>query len=197
MNRPDFRLQWQEKLPVTPRQGLSLAQGVTANAHAGLHADIVRHGVNNTVFALDNDTGFPNFVKRFEAALPTPTAQCPGGMTGALTRVVNLIPTPLRMPAAGPPERWDIVAASAHRVKACRSTSAGAMAARRCAAPLRHQHRRALGGGRRWRTHRRASTAARCTPSPATACCTWSAPISCSRSNGRSRSCRRTHGSPT
>ena len=103
MNNPDFTLLWKEKLPVTARQGLSLSQGVTANGMQVFTPTSFVTSVSNTVFALDNDTGHPNFVKRFEATLPMPTAECPGGMTGALTRVVNLMPAPLELPAPGPP----------------------------------------------------------------------------------------------
>ncbi len=103
MNNADFTLLWQEKLPVTARQGLSLLQGVTANGMQVFTPTSFVTSVNNTVFALDNDTGHPNFVKRFEPTLPTPTSECPGGMTGALTRVVNLTPSPLQLPADGPP----------------------------------------------------------------------------------------------
>jgi len=96
-----LRLLWQEKLPVMPRQGVSVLQGVTANGMQVFTPTSFVTGVSNTIFALDNDTGHPNFVKRFDTPLPAPTAQCPGGMTGALTRVVNLVPTPLALP---PPE---------------------------------------------------------------------------------------------
>jgi hypothetical protein len=103
VNSSSLRLLWQEKLPVMPRQGVSVLQGVTANGMQVFTPTSFITGVSNTIFALDNDTGFPNFVKRFDAPLPAPTAQCPGGMTGALTRVVNLVPTPLTLPQAEPP----------------------------------------------------------------------------------------------
>jgi len=101
VNNTSFRLLWQEKLPATPRQGLSILQAVTANGMQVFTPTSFVTGVSNTIFALDNDTGHPNFVKRFDAPLPLATAQCPGGMTGALTRVVNLVPTPLELPPAG------------------------------------------------------------------------------------------------
>ena len=96
---PDVRLLWQEKLPVTPRQGLAVLQGVTANGMQVFTPTSFVTGVSNVVFAVDNDTGYPFYVKRFDAPMPAPTAQCPGGMTGALTRIVNLVPTPLTLPA--------------------------------------------------------------------------------------------------
>src|SRR5262245_36149259 len=63
MSRPDFRLQWQEKLPVTARQGATLTQGVTANGMRVFTPTSFVTAVNNAVYALDNDTGHPNFVK--------------------------------------------------------------------------------------------------------------------------------------
>jgi outer membrane protein assembly factor BamB len=101
INANNFKLLWQEKLPVTPRQGAVLSPGVTANGMQVFTPTSFVTAVNNVVYALDNDTGHANFVKRFDAPLPAPTAQCPGGMTGALTRVVDLMPKALELPAAG------------------------------------------------------------------------------------------------
>lgn len=100
INANDFKLLWQEKLPVTPHQGVVISQGVTANGMQVFTPTSFVSGVNNTIFAIDNDTGHPNFVKRFDAPLPAGTAQCPGGVTGALTRVVELTPRTLQLPAA-------------------------------------------------------------------------------------------------
>jgi outer membrane protein assembly factor BamB len=55
-------------------------------------------GSSNNVFALDNDTGYPLWLRHFDAALSAPTSQCPGGMTGAAGRVVSLVPAPLELP---------------------------------------------------------------------------------------------------
>ena len=63
----DFRLQWQEKLPVTARAGHVLSQGVTANGMQVFTPTSFVTGISNVVFALDNDTGHPNFVKQFAA----------------------------------------------------------------------------------------------------------------------------------
>src|SRR5262245_40294908 len=103
INNTDFTLLWQEKLPGAARQGRAVFQGVTANGMQVFTPTSFVTGVSNTIFALDNDTGHPNFVKRFDAPLPAPTANCPGGVTGALTRVVNLVPTPLELPPPPPP----------------------------------------------------------------------------------------------
>jgi hypothetical protein len=101
INAKSFAKLWQEKLPVTSRQGLGLSPGVTANGMQVFTPTSFVTAVNNVIYALDNDTGHPNFVKRFDAPLASSTAQCPGGMTGALTRVVDLVPKPLELPADG------------------------------------------------------------------------------------------------
>jgi hypothetical protein len=99
VNATSFTKLWQEKLPVTPRQGLGLSPGVTANGMQVFTPTSFVTAVNNVVYALDNDTGHPNFMKRFDAPLAPATGQCPGGMTGALTRVVDLVPKPLELPS--------------------------------------------------------------------------------------------------
>src|SRR5262245_64654786 len=91
INANDFKLLWQEKLPVTPRQGAVVSPGVTANGMQVFTPTSFVTAVNNVIYALDNDTGHPNFVKRFDAPLASATAQCSGGMTGAMTRVVDIV----------------------------------------------------------------------------------------------------------
>ena len=96
--------------------GYEPAAGVTANGMQVFTPTSFVTAVNNVVYALDNDTGHPNFVKRFDAITMVATAQCPGGMTGAVTRAsiwllpLTFLPTVI---AAGE----DIVAPSAHLVK--------------------------------------------------------------------------------
>ncbi len=62
-------------------------------------------GVSNNVFAIDNDTGYPVWHRKLDAPLPAPTAQCPGGVTGAAGRVVSLVREPLQLPAPAAPGR--------------------------------------------------------------------------------------------
>jgi outer membrane protein assembly factor BamB len=93
-----FVLQWNEKLDTAPRQGVALAQGITMNAANVFTPTSFVTGASNTVYAIDNDTGFPFWQQRFNAPLPAPTAMCPGGITGAAGRTVNVMP-----PAAAPP----------------------------------------------------------------------------------------------
>ena len=82
-----------------PRQSASLSQGVTMNGLIGFTPASFVTGVSNNVFAVDNDTGFPVWHRRFDAQLPAPTPRCPGGMTGAAGRVVSLVREPLQLPA--------------------------------------------------------------------------------------------------
>ena len=53
---------------------------------------------SNQIFAVDNDTGNLFWTRRFEGTLAAGTAACPGGISGTLTRMVNLTTPP---PGAG------------------------------------------------------------------------------------------------
>ena len=101
LSKPGFELQWDEKLDNTPRQSASLSQGVTMNGLLGFSPASFVTGASNNVFAIDNDTGYPLWHRRFTTLLPAPTAQCPGGITGAAGRVVSLVPAPLQLPPPG------------------------------------------------------------------------------------------------
>jgi outer membrane protein assembly factor BamB len=103
LSKPAFEFLWREKLDTAPRQSVSLNQGVTMNALFGFAPASFVTGASNVVFALDNDTGYPLWTRRFDAPLPAPTAQCRGGMTGAAARVVSLVREPLQLPAPGAP----------------------------------------------------------------------------------------------
>ena len=65
-----------------------LAHGVTANGVTLFVPMSVVAGSSNNVYALDNDTGYVVWQRQFDAALPAPTAPCPGGMTAGATRIV-------------------------------------------------------------------------------------------------------------
>jgi outer membrane protein assembly factor BamB len=102
LNRPGFELLWQEKLDNQPRHVYSLSQGVTMNGLLGFSPASFVTGVSNNLFALDNDTGFPLWHRRFDSPLPSAaTAACPGGLTGAAGRVVTAELLPIPAPAAG------------------------------------------------------------------------------------------------
>ena len=46
-------------------------------------------GSSNTVYGIDNDLGYVVWQRRFGAALPAPTASCPGGISAGATRLVQ------------------------------------------------------------------------------------------------------------
>src|SRR5207342_384932 len=99
MSKPGFELQWKAKLANQPRLSSGLSQGVTANGVTLFVPLSLITGSSNNVYALDNDTGYELWAKHFDAPLPAPTAACPGGITGAATRIVNVAPAAL--PAGG------------------------------------------------------------------------------------------------
>ena len=105
LSKPGFEFLWREKLDNAPRQSASLSQGVTMNGLIGFTPASFVTGVSNNVFAIDNDTGYPVWHRKLDAPLPAPTAQCPGGVTGAAGRVVSLVREPLQLPAPAAPGR--------------------------------------------------------------------------------------------
>jgi outer membrane protein assembly factor BamB len=85
-----FERQWTVKLENQPRGLNGLTAGVTA-AGVTLFVPIsLVAGSSNTVHALDNDTGYVVWRRQFDLPLPAPTAACPGGLSGAATRIVRL-----------------------------------------------------------------------------------------------------------
>ena len=101
MSRPGFELQWTSALDNDPRQLHGLAQGVTANGVTLFVPMSVVAGSSNNVYAIDNDTGYVVWQRRFDAPMAAPTPGCPGGITAAATRIVGLVPPPLIEPGAG------------------------------------------------------------------------------------------------
>jgi hypothetical protein len=133
LSKPGFEFLWQEKLPNAPRQSASLSQGVTMNGLLGFTPASFVTGVSNNVFALDNDTGYPVWHRRFDDPLPAPTAACPGASPGrqdewsaSFVHLCNC--RLLRHPSV------DTVVASGWPAKACPWRSRDAMGARRCEA---------------------------------------------------------------
>ena len=98
MSKPGFELQWTSKLDHQPRGLQGFAQGVTANGVTLFVPMSIVTSSSNQVFALDNDTGYVVWQRQFEAPMPAPTAECPGGLTGAATRIVSLVPPPITAP---------------------------------------------------------------------------------------------------
>jgi outer membrane protein assembly factor BamB len=101
MSAPGFALQWTQKLDNRMRGGNGLLNGVTANGVTLFVPMSVVAGSSNTVYALDNDTGYVVWQRKFDAAMPAATAQCPGGMTAGPTRIVTLEPPPITLALAG------------------------------------------------------------------------------------------------
>jgi outer membrane protein assembly factor BamB len=100
MSAPGFERQWTSRLDNKPRQLNGLMQGVTANGVTLFVPMSVVTGSANTVYAIDNDTGYVVWKRQFEGALPAATAACAGGITAAATRIVPLVPPPVAPPAA-------------------------------------------------------------------------------------------------
>src|SRR5690349_10708629 len=98
MSRPGFALQWKTKLESPARQGISLTQGVVSPGVTLFTPLSTVAGPANLVFAIDNDTGNVFWSRHFEGQLPAGTAACPGGISGAPTRTVNLVVAPLPLP---------------------------------------------------------------------------------------------------
>ena len=88
--KPGFELQWKSKLDNQPRGLNALAQGVSAAGVTLFVPMTIVAGSSNNVYAIDNDTGYVVWQRHFDAAIPAATAQCPGGITSAATRIVRL-----------------------------------------------------------------------------------------------------------
>jgi outer membrane protein assembly factor BamB len=103
MSQPGFALQWKTTLESPARQDMALTQGVvTPGVNLFTPLSTVA-GPANLVFALDNDTGNVFWTRRFDGSLPPGTAACPGGIIGAPTRVVSVVPPPAAAARGGAP----------------------------------------------------------------------------------------------
>ena len=87
---PGFELQWKTTLESPARHGVSLGAGVVASGVNIFTPLSIIGAPSNQVFAVDNDTGNLFWTRRFEGTLAAGTAACPGGISGTLTRMVNL-----------------------------------------------------------------------------------------------------------
>ncbi len=90
MSQPGFELQWKTTLESPVRHGVSLGAGVVASGVNIFTPLSIIAAPSNQVFAVDNDTGNLFWTRRFEGTLAAGTAACPGGISGTLTRMVNL-----------------------------------------------------------------------------------------------------------
>src|SRR3954462_11527434 len=100
MSKPGFEPQWTTKLENKAAQANALMQGVTANGVTLFVPMSIVAGSANTIYAIDNDTGYLVWQRTFDVAAPaTPSAAgCPGGITAAATRIVPLVPPPIAAP---------------------------------------------------------------------------------------------------
>ncbi len=94
MSGEGFALQWKSTLDNQPRGMENLSQGVTANGVTLFVPLSLVAGSSNNFYALDSDTGFAVWQRHFDLTLPAPTAECPGGIPAASTRIVDLEPAP-------------------------------------------------------------------------------------------------------
>ena len=97
MSRPGFELQWKTTLESPVRQGVSLSQGVVTSGVNIFTPLSTIAAPSNEIFAVDNDTGNLFWTRRFDGTLAPGNAACPGGISGALTRMASLT-----MPVPGP-----------------------------------------------------------------------------------------------
>ena len=87
-----FELQWKTRLESPVRHGVSLGAGVVTSGVNIFTPLSTIAAPSNQIFAVDNDTGNLFWTRRFEGPLAAGTAACPGGISGALTRMVSLTP---------------------------------------------------------------------------------------------------------
>ena len=100
MSQPGFELQWKTTLESPLRHGISLTSGViTSGVNIFTPLSMIA-APSNQIFAVDNDTGNLFWTRRFDGTLAAGTAACPGGISGALTRMVSLT-TPEPGPGRG------------------------------------------------------------------------------------------------
>ena len=92
MSEPGFELQWKTTLESPVRHGVSLGPGVITSGVNIFTPLSTIAAPSNQVFAIDNDTGNLFWTRGFEGALGAGTAECPGGISGSLTRMVSLTP---------------------------------------------------------------------------------------------------------
>jgi hypothetical protein len=90
MSKPGFELQWKAKLDNQSRGLNGLAQGVSAAGVTLFVPMTIVAASSNNVYAIDNDTGYVVWQRHFDAAMPAATAQCPGGIATAATRIVRV-----------------------------------------------------------------------------------------------------------
>jgi hypothetical protein len=105
MSASGFELQWKTRVESPARQGVSLTSGIVTSAVNLFTPVSTVAGPANQIFSLDNDTGNLFWTRRFDGAIGAGTPECPGGISGAPTRIANLIVPPPGLARAGGPAR--------------------------------------------------------------------------------------------
>ncbi len=90
LSTPGFDLQWKTKLDNQPRGVHGLMQGVSASGVTLFVPMSVVAGSSNNIYGIDNDIGYVVWQRQFDATLPAPTPECPGGISSGATRIVRL-----------------------------------------------------------------------------------------------------------
>jgi outer membrane protein assembly factor BamB len=98
LSAPGFELQWSTRLGNQPRGLAGLMQGVTASGVTLFVPMSLVAGSSNNLYAIDNDTGYVVWERKFDATLPALTGACTGGITAAATRIVSAAPAPTPPP---------------------------------------------------------------------------------------------------
>jgi hypothetical protein len=101
LSKGGFELQWTARLDNLPRGVYGLGPGVTASGVTLFIPVSLVTGSSNNVWAIDNDLGYVIWERKFNLALPAPTAGCPGGISAGATRIVRLDGTGSSVPASG------------------------------------------------------------------------------------------------
>ena len=102
MSKPGFELQWKTKLDNAPRGVHGPGQGVTATGVTIFVPMSLVTGSSNTIYGVDNDLGYVVWKRQFDASLPPPAADCPGGISAGATRIVPLNDTSTIRPPSNP-----------------------------------------------------------------------------------------------
>jgi len=103
MSKPGFGLQWTAKVDSDTRRPAGLTQGVTASGVTLFVPTSLIGGSPNSLYMLDNDTGYVVWSRTFEGTSTAGTSGCSGGITAAPTRIVSGTAAPTPPPGIGGP----------------------------------------------------------------------------------------------
>src|SRR5262249_21520501 len=106
LRKPGFQFLWKIKLDNDPRQLHSLTPVILLDKYTGYrgHKSLGFVGASSdNIFALDTDLGLIHWQNHISAGVKQPagSAECPGGMTSALTRPTSAAPPSASAGASG------------------------------------------------------------------------------------------------